>query len=482
MADVEYVAVLGSGPSAVAVLLELKSCSNLKIDVLDTGLNSYAEPPKNKDFRKLSNGSYHPYSEFPSGPLIQQSSVDLPFSFAKSGLSTVWGSTLSKFSTDFLDEIFGENAKSIQKSYDKIAKDIPISKVGTNLNDSGYGNQNPIIVSERIRLIINELNITNKDIAVQETYLALLNSNVNNCVYCGNCMAYCPKDLIWKASNTFDNFSQLDNLTYLSDRRCVEINEVKGKYLIRSLNSIGAEFVHGPYSKVYLCTGPIETFRILSESKMISGKKYLRQNSTFYLPIFSRRIQHQPDTAFGMTQLTVAVKKDAKRMLFLQIYEFSPNHIELLKKKYPMLKLVPSFLLKQTLKNFLLAIGYLDSSVSPKLEMELCDSKVNLGLIEDVEVYETKKMIRNVLIENSNFFRSARLRPLNWFISLTKPGNGVHVSGSLVVGKDLDAKGKVLGSHGVYVCDSSSLPDLEPGPVTYTIMANAMRIAEESTI
>jgi choline dehydrogenase-like flavoprotein len=215
---------------------------------------------------------------------------------------------------------------------------------------------------------------------------------------------------------------------------------------------------------------------------MISGKKYLRQNSTFYLPIFSRRIQHQPDTAFGMTQLTVAVKKDAKRMLFLQIYEFSPNHIELLKKKYPMLKLVPSFLLKQTLKNFLLAIGYLDSSVSPKLEMELCDSKVNLGLIEDVEVYETKKMIRNVLIENSNFFRSARLRPLNWFISLTKPGNGVHVSGSLVVGKDLDAKGKVLGSHGVYVCDSSSLPDLEPGPVTYTIMANAMRIAEESTI
>ena len=482
MADVEYVAVLGSGPSAVAALLALKSCSNLKIDVLDTGLDSHAEPPRNRNFRKLSDGSYHPYSQFPSGPNIQQTSVDLPFSFAKSGLSTVWGSTLSKFSSNFLDEIFGENAKSIQKSYDKIAKGIPISKVSTNLNDLGYGNQNPIIVSNRIKLIINELNIANKDIAVQETYLALLNSNVDNCVYCGNCMAYCPKNLIWKASNAFDEFNQLDHFTYISDRRCIEISETKGKYSIRSLNSMGTEFVDGPYSKIYLCTGPIETFRILSESKMISGKKYLRQNSTFYLPIFSRKIQHQPDTAFGMTQLTVAVKKDAKRILFLQLYEFSPNHIELLNKKYPLLRLVPSFLLKHILKNFLFAIGYLESSISPQLEMELCDSTVNIGLMDDGEVYKTKKIIRNVLIENLNFFRSARLQPLNWLISLTKPGNGVHVSGNLVVGRDIDANGKILGSHGVYVCDSSSLPDLEPGPITYTIMANAMRIAEESTI
>jgi hypothetical protein len=183
-----------------------------------------------------------------------------------------------------------------------------------------------------------------------------------------------------------------------------------------------------------------------------------------------------------MTQLTVAVKKDAKRILFLQLYEFSPNHIELLNKKYPLLRLVPSFLLKHILKNFLFAIGYLESSISPQLEMELCDSTVNIGLKKDGEVYKTKKIIRNVLIENLNFLRSARLQPLNWFISLTKPGNGVHVSGNLVVGRDIDANGKILGSYGVYICDSSSLPDLEPGPITYTIMANAMRIAEESTI
>ena len=480
MADQEYVAVLGSGPSAVAALLALKSFSNLKIDVLDTGLDSYVEPPRNKSFRKLSNGSYHPYLQFPSGPEVRQTSVDLPYSFAKSGLSTVWGSTLSKFSPDFLNEIFGEDANSIQKSYARVASGIPISKVGINLNDSGYGNQNPIIVSDRIRLIISRLNIANKKISVQETYLALLNSDVNNCIYCGNCMDYCPKNLIWKASNAFDEFSQLDNLTYQSDRRCIEINDLNGMSLIRSLNSNGTEFVDGPYSKIYLCTGPIETFRILSESKMISGKKYLRQNSTFYLPIYSRKIQQQPDTAFGMTQLTIAVKKDAKRILFLQIYEFSSNHIELLKQKYPFLKLVPLFLLKNILKNFLFAIGYLESSISPQLKMELCDSSVNIGLKEDSKVYKTKKVIREILVENLNFFCSARLQPLKWFISLTKPGNGVHVSGNLAVGTDIDANGKILGSHGVYVCDSSSLPDLEPGPVTYTIMANANRIVFSS--
>jgi choline dehydrogenase-like flavoprotein len=46
------------------------------------------------------------------------------------------------------------------------------------------------------------------------------------------------------------------------------------------------------------------------------------------------------------------------------------------------------------------------------------------------------------------------------------------------MGEKSDLLGRPLGTQNIHVVDSSVLPTIAPGPITFTAMANAMRIAE----
>ena len=48
------------------------------------------------------------------------------------------------------------------------------------------------------------------------------------------------------------------------------------------------------------------------------------------------------------------------------------------------------------------------------------------------------------------------------------------------MGDKSDLLGRPTGSQNIHVVDSSVLPTIAPGPITFTVMANAMRIAEET--
>jgi choline dehydrogenase-like flavoprotein len=48
------------------------------------------------------------------------------------------------------------------------------------------------------------------------------------------------------------------------------------------------------------------------------------------------------------------------------------------------------------------------------------------------------------------------------------------------MGERSDLLGRPNGCHNIHVVDSSVLPTIAPGPITFTVMANARRIAEEA--
>jgi choline dehydrogenase-like flavoprotein len=63
------------------------------------------------------------------------------------------------------------------------------------------------------------------------------------------------------------------------------------------------------------------------------------------------------------------------------------------------------------------------------------------------------------------------------------PGNGIHYAGTLPMRAEpgrheLHADGRLEGTTRVYVTDGSGFPRLPAKNLTYTIMANALRIAE----
>jgi len=86
--------VIGSGPSGVSISKSLLN-QGLEVTILDVGLifkKSKKKPTKNKFNRKLAYGSTFAYKE--------EGIKEFSSSYAKGGLSNVWGAAISPFTED----------------------------------------------------------------------------------------------------------------------------------------------------------------------------------------------------------------------------------------------------------------------------------------------------------------------------------------------------------------------------------------------
>jgi choline dehydrogenase-like flavoprotein len=130
----------------------------------------------------------------------------------------------------------------------------------------------------------------------------------------------------------------------------------------------------------------------------------------------------------------------------------------------------------------MVAIGYLDGVDSPSIRMRLLDDG---SLSSDIAPFAKSSKDRNEVIKLSikrlsKYTRKCGLIPIPFLTQIAVPGEGVHFGSWIPMGDKSDLLGRPIGSKNIHVVDSSVLPTIAPGPITFTVMANAMRIAEEA--
>ena len=130
----------------------------------------------------------------------------------------------------------------------------------------------------------------------------------------------------------------------------------------------------------------------------------------------------------------------------------------------------------------MVAIGYIDGDDSPSIKMNLLEDG---SLFSDLNLTGKSYKERDQVIKRSIKRLSVNIRkhgliPLPFLAQIAVPGEGVHFGSSIPMGNNSDLLGRPVGSKNIHVVDSSVLPSIAPGPITFTVMANAMRIAEES--
>ena len=112
--------VIGSGPSGVSISKSLLN-QGLEVTILDVGLifkKSKKEPTKNKFNRKLAYGSTFAYKE--------EGIKEFSSSYAKGGLSNVWGAAISPFTEDEISD-WPINLKDLSVPYQNIASIINVA-------------------------------------------------------------------------------------------------------------------------------------------------------------------------------------------------------------------------------------------------------------------------------------------------------------------------------------------------------------------
>jgi hypothetical protein len=482
------IAIIGSGPSGWSAFQKAKKLG-LDVQLIDAGLTD-SNPRKNAKHqsqhslaRKLYFGSDLPYRDFPVGPVTIKQRVNPLSSFARGGLSLVWGATMLPYCQEDTENWPVPTSK-LNSYFEEITQLIPVTGTSDGLS-SIYGeffSRRSVFQSPRIVRILETLESNAyKGFVYGSSRLAVETGmhQKSGCYYCNRCLNGCNDNFIWSSKDEFENQDtiRLRVTSIIENDSCVAID---------GIDENGLPTNQLRFDKVFLAAGPLESFRILAMSKMVEPTAILKDSATFFTPLWvSPRLGRPELNSFALSQCFIKLRKgDLTSGAQFQLYEYSDDLILRAKQTLPMGRFIPTPMIRFFMKRLMVSIGYLDGESSQSILMTL-DENQNLilkeweaGISKNNVLKNAKQSIQNLNtgIQNSGIFA------LKFLTKFAMPGEGVHFGGWLPMGVKSDLQGRPQGSRNVHVIDSSVLPSIAPGPITFTVMANAMRIVEEACL
>lgn len=480
------IAVIGSGPSGWAVTKKLTELGH-DVTIIDTSLiesDATCDDINKIDAtlnRKLYFGSDLPYRNFPFGPSLNSQGVNPILSFARGGLSLVWGATMLPYCKEDTSN-WPFDISTLENEFRELSKMIPITGAsdGLSLTYGNFYSRRGIMPSNRIVNILEHfarINVPEIQVGLSRLAVETGTHAIKGCVYCNKCINGCPLNLIWSSN---DSTFKEKNLKL----RVLKLSESSTGVEIEVVDIVGKQQVLVGFEKVFLAAGPLESFRILASSNIVNDTEVLKDSATFFIPLFALpKLGRLHQNSFGLSQLFIRLNKnESSPASQYQLYEYSDDLIVRAKKALSFGAIIPNSILRFFLKRMLVAIGYLDGANSPSIQMRLLEDGSLLSTLDTTgkTFKERNQSIKIAIKRFSTYVSKCGLLPIPFLTQIAVPGEGVHFGSWLPMGDKSDLLGRPIGSKNVHVVDSSVLPTIAPGPITFTVMANARRIAEES--
>ena len=476
------VAVIGTGPTGWATSKKLLELGH-KVNILDTSLEE-ADPykrfiEKETPPKKLFFGSDLPYRLFPHGSGSENLGVKTVSSFNQGGLSLVWGATMLPYSKlDLVNWPFAES--ELNTHYKLLASWIPIAGERDGLSEvyEDFISRRSVMPSEKILRILESTRNIRGPFVIGSARLAVETGTLNTtgCYYCNTCLEGCPGSFIWSSIDEQLSTSRIK-------MRVTHLSEGEKSVRVKGITIEGHTLDNLTFDKVFVAAGSIESFRLLASSNLVSHKQELKDSAMFFLPIYiPPKFARSNTNSFALSQIFIRLKgENSKNSAFYQIYDFSEQIVESARSSLFFGKLFPKILFKFILQKMVVGIGYLDGRDSPSIEMTLRDDgTVSLSLSKIGKSLKRRNLeIRSVNRSLGNYLRCLRIYPFSSLCRYTLPGEGVHYGAWLPMGKKSDLLGRPTGCVNIHVVDSTILPSISPGPITFTVMANALRIVSE---
>lgn len=521
--------VVGSGPSGVASAMALVR-QGLEVTMLDVGHElepdrtavieelgrrqpeawdrqalAYIKGSTNANTAtiplKLSYGSDFPYRDT-DGASISQAECTR-HSFARGGLSNVWGAAIMPYSKEDIADWPIAHA-DLARHYEAVLTFMDIACVG---KDDLHGmfplysdRCQHISPTRQAEAFMRDLEAGRSALNVRGLYFgysrlavrALPRSGRTGCVYCGLCMYGCPYRLIYNASDTLSELCTRSNFRYVKGILVNKVEEAKGGVTIHAESSRSGEPLTFMASRVYLACGVISTAKILLESLEAFDHPLRMQDSQYYLFPFVRFVD-VPGVAderlHTLAQLFIEIfdKQISPHTVHLQVYTYSDIYLKslqaMLGKLYPLLGRA----INAVLGRLCVMQGYLHSSLSDTYWLRLTPGGAGRGasqlLIERSPNVRAEAAVRQVIkkvLDNSRLLKGF---PVEWFLKLGSPGKSCFHSGGtfpmqqIPVAFQSDILGRPYGFQKVHVVDASILTSVPATTITFSVMANAHRIA-----
>jgi ferredoxin len=522
--------IIGSGAAAAGAALALSHRENLKITVIDIGLQLetdreqlvealVASSPDEWDEQTIELLSKQPVASRNSDvPEKRIFGSDYPFrnvgqlggitavngantsliSSAYGGFSNVWGSQVMPFTTAAF-ESWPVNAATMRCHYEAILRQIPFAGEEDDLTARFPLMRQPVPLPPMSPRSLNVLKayenhksrLNDRGITMGKARLAF---DAEKCIRCGMCMTGCPYGLIYSAAQTFDALRRASRITFYSGFLALKIMEEDSQITVITREIATGRTRRFGADRVYVACGAIGTTRLVANSLgLFDVDLPMLESRQFVLPLLSLRATEDPRNKrdFTLNQFNMIVAPDGGSVDIstLHFYTFNPAFIDGLPSALRARS--AEWLQAQLLRRLTVAFGYLPSWNSSRLRIHI-GSRCNHPELPDLHISSEappsgqSQMLRAVLLRLAQSARMLDLYPLIPMLRLSAAGKSYHWGGSFPHMTDRpitfssDRLGRVGSWERTHLVDASVFPTVPAMTFGLTVMANAHRIASES--
>ena len=397
------------------------------------------------------------------------------------GMTNYWGATMLPFTSSELAS-WPIDGATLSEQYRTIAEIVGISGRYDQLNDyfaTDYSNRPPIRATTTLQLLNDAVNDADNPAifrvrsGLNRCAVETRKGHARACLYCGECMAGCFRDAVYSSRMTIG--------TYL--RQTPNIRLVKGK--VRSIRAPGRitvqpegkrndEILSG-FARIFICAGCVGSSEIILRSAGLSEQLTLSTNSVMTFPILylGAGIDRRDRSRYlALSNLIMACipDDDPDPYAQLQVYPNSDYIYRAFLSDLAWIIARPFIGMLRSRLHWGRLFIHGDRSQKYKLSLHGSypvieeDTTINNG-----HVNRLMTNLRRIL--NTRGFWVPPIKPLVQKCS-------AHYGATLPFGNsliELPATGEIFPE--TYLCDSSCFPDLPAVSPTFTIMANARRIA-----
>ncbi len=519
--------VIGSGPSGVACASALLKRGR-HVCLLDAGvrlepdrarrvasIRAAAKPLSQEDARwlrgeidvdsnkvplKFAFGSDYPYRDTTEHLRVSYDGVGIRSSFALGGLSNVWGSALLPYMQQDIAD-WPISIGDLKPHYEACAALTGLAGESDALNEMlplytstpGHLAESSQAAAMKNSLDRNQVKLRNSGIQYGRSRLAVrtVHEPANSgCIYCGMCLYGCPYGAIYNSGSTIEALKADHRFTYQPDLVVTSVHEMGHHVNVRAYHQQTRKPIEITANRVYMAAGVIGTTAILLRSLGAYDQSVMMKDSQYFLlpmVLTSRVANVQEEELHTLSQLFLEIldPQISSYCVHLQVYSFNDMIAKMVRKKLGPLVRVLEPVAREFDARLMFIQGYLHSALSSKLSVTLRRAS-NMEKLDVAAVINpnTKQVVRKVV--RKLLTNSLRLGafPVPMMLEMTQPGRGFHSGGTFPMRRnpsqfETDTLGRPLGYNRVHIVDATCLPSIAATTITFTVMANAHRIATE---
>ena len=421
---------------------------------------------------------------------------DLRPSFAKGGLSNGWGASM----LPYRDEDLGDwpiRSADLAPHYTRVARllngSARVDALAALFPAHLLAAETPLPLSPQAAALLarwerQRTRLERMGVHVGQSRQAI----AADCRQCAMCLYDCPYGSIFRAAAVVDRLVAAGGLDYHPDAYALRFDEDATGVTVRVRSRDGATREHRG-DRLFVAAGVLpSTLLVLDSLDLAAQPVVIRDSAHFFLPMLHGwRSAVDPASAprHTLAQLFVEIvdRAIAPTTVHAQIYTHNDLFARDIRARFGSIAGLAEPLVAALSRRLVVAQSFLHSALSPHIEATLVRAGGGARLaFRRIDNPDTAAVVARVRNRLARVALAAGMLPLVPLLRAGTLGSSCHCGGSFPMRAhpgplETDVLGRLPGLARVHIVDSTVFPTIPATTIAFSVMANAHRIATEST-